>query len=139
MCACADTWKDAAPLVLRVVTGLIFAMHGWQKLSGGVDGVAGFLGSLGFPAAGFFAILLIVAELGGGILLILGALTHWTAKILVIVSLVALFTVHLTKGFFIMNGGYEYILLILAASFSLMVTGPGKWSVDSKYCSNSQV
>lgn len=115
---------------LRVVTGLIFAMHGYQKLAGGVDGVAGFLGSLGFPIPMVMAVLLIAAELGGGILLILGAFTHWSAKILVIVSTVALVTVHLDKGFFLKTGGYEFILLLLAASFSIMITGPGCWAVD---------
>ena len=131
-CVCAEKWGSYAPLVLRVVTGFVFAMHGWQKLQGGVPGVSGFLGMLGFPMPEVFAVLLIAAELGGGILLILGLWTHWTAKVLAFVALVALFSVHATKGFFISGGGYEYILLIFAASFSLMVTGAGKWSLDHK-------
>lgn len=129
-CSCASRWGAFAPLALRVVTGVIFAMHGWQKLQMGVPGVSGFLGGLGFPMPEVFAVLLIAAELVGGIFLILGVFTHWTAKVLVVVALVALVTVHLSKGFFLMNGGYEYILLILAASVSLMITGPGKYSLD---------
>lgn len=129
-CVCAEKWGSYAPLVLRVVTGLVFAMHGWQKLENGLPGVSGFLMSLGFPMPGLFAVLLIVAELGGGILLILGLWTHWIAKVLAFVALVALFTVHASKGFFISGGGYEYILLLFAASFSLMVTGAGKYSLD---------
>lgn len=131
-CACGGKWGEFAPFFLRVVVGLIFALHGWQKLQMGVPGVAGFLGSLGFPAPEFFAVLLIAAELGGGILLILGAFTHWVAKILAVVALIALLTVHISKGFFISEGGYEFILLILAASISVMVAGPGKWSLDHK-------
>jgi putative oxidoreductase len=107
-------------------------MHGWQKLQMGVPGVAGFLGSIGFPAPELFAVLLIAAELGGGILLIIGAYTHWVAKILAFVALVALLTVHVSKGFFVSEGGIEFILLLLAASISVMVTGAGKWSVDAK-------
>lgn len=118
-----------APFVLRVVTGLIFAMHGWQKLSGGVDGVASFLGTLGFPFPMLMAVLLIAAELGGGILLILGVFTHWVSKILVLVSLIALLTVHVTQGFFVNEGGFEFILLIFAATVSLAITGPGKWAL----------
>lgn len=131
-CNCAEKWGPFSHFFLRVVTGAVFAMHGWQKLTVmGVAGTSGFLGSLGFPAPDLFAILLIAAELGGGILLILGAWTHWVAKILAFVALVALLTVHITKGFFL--PGYEFILLILAASISLMVSGGGKWSVDHKY------
>lgn len=130
MCSWCSNWSDVGPLALRLATGAIFAMHGYQKLMGGVDPLAGFLASLGFPMPALFAVLLIVAELGGGILLILGALTHWTAKVLVVVSVVALVTVHLANGFFVNEGGYEFIMLILAASISLMFTGAGKWSVD---------
>ncbi len=130
-CMCAEKWGAVAPLVLRVVLGLIFAMHGWQKLTMmGIPGVSGFLTMLGFPLPDVFAVLLIAAELGGGILLILGLWTHWTAKVLALVSVVALFSVHASKGFFL--PGYEFILLILAASISVMITGAGKWSLDHK-------
>lgn len=130
LCSYMDSWRDYAPLVLRVVTGVIFAIHGWQKLQGGLPGVTGLVASLGFPMPEVFAVLLIAAELGGGILLILGLLTRWAAKSLVIVSLVALFLVHLPNGFSMATGGYEYILLLLAASVSVMLSGPGKWSLD---------
>lgn len=119
-----------APTVLRLATGLVFAMHGWQKLSTmGVEGVAGFLASLGFPAATLFAVLLIAIELLGGIALILGAFTYWAAALSAIVAFVAFFTVHVGNGFFIGGNGYEFILVLFAASVSLMLTGPGKWSV----------
>jgi putative oxidoreductase len=121
---------DVAPLILRVVTGLVFLMHGWQKVGMGVAGVTGFLGSLGFPAPEVMAVLLIAVEVGGGLLLILGAFTHWVSKVLAFVALVALLTVHLSKGFFVSGGGYEFALLLLAACIALALTGPGKWSVD---------
>ena len=130
MCNCAARAVDLAPFVLRVSLGLIFLLHGYQKLQTGVTGVGGFLAGLGFPAPEAFAILLIAAEIVGGILLILGLFTHWAAKLLAFVALVALLTVHVRNGFFLASNGYEYILLIFAASLSLMVTGPGKWSLD---------
>jgi len=122
--------QSLAPVVLRVVVGLVFALHGYQKLQGGVAGTAGFLGGLGFPMPEAFAILLIAAELVGGIFLIFGLFNYWTSRVLGIVAIVALLTVHVSKGFFVTSGGYEYILLILAATISLMITGPGKWSLD---------
>ena len=127
-----DSWRGYAPTVLRVVTGIIFALHGYQKLEGGLPMVAGMLEGMGFPAPMLFAVLLITAELGGGIFLILGFLTRPSAKILAIVSLVALVVVHLKNGFFMATGGYEYILLLLAACVSLMFSGAGKWSLDGK-------
>ena len=131
-CSCASRWGDAAPLVLRVVTGLIFALHGWQKLQGGVGQVTGMLTSMGFPMASVFAVILIAVELLGGIALILGVFTHWASKLLAVVAVVALVVVHLPNGFFMSNGGYEFILLLLAATISLMIGGPGKWSLDYK-------
>ncbi|MEK7511063.1 MAG: DoxX family protein [Patescibacteria group bacterium] len=130
-CNCGPKFAPVASLLLRVVVGVIFLVHGWQKLQGGIPGTAGFLGTLGFPAPEFFAVLLIAAEVIGGALLIIGLLTHWAAKILAIVSIVALVTVHLGKGFFVSGGGYEFILLLLVASLSVMAMGGGKWSVDA--------
>lgn len=131
-CSCGSKWADVAPLVLRVVTGLIFAMHGWQKLEGGLAGVAGMLGGMGFPLPMLFAVILIAVELVGGIALILGVFTHWAAKLSAVVAAVALVLVHLPNGFFMRDGGYEFILLLLAASVSLMITGAGKYSLDRK-------
>ena len=71
-------------------------------------------------------------EWGGGIALMLGLFTHWVAKVLSVVAIAALFTVHISKGFFIATGGYEFILLILVASLSLMITGPGAFALDNK-------
>jgi len=127
-----DAWRGYGPTVLRIVTGIIFALHGWQKVGFGLPQVAGMLEGMGFMLPFVFAVLLIAAELVGGIMLILGLFTRLAAKSLVIVSLVALFVVHLPNGFFMNTGGYEYILLLLAASVSLMLTGGGKWSLDSK-------
>ncbi len=131
-CVCGDKMRDLAPLVLRIAVGAAFAMHGWQKLEGGIPATAGFLSMLQFPAPELFAVLLIAAELGGGILLILGLYTHWVAKLLAFVALVAFATVHMKNGFFLSAGGYEYIMVLFAAAFSLMITGPGKWSLDKK-------
>lgn len=126
-------FAPVAPLVLRVSVGAIFLMHGWQKLSVmGMGGVEGMLNALGFPMAGVLSPILIAAEIIGGAFLILGLYTQWSAKILTIVAAVALVAVHLKNGFFLATGGYEFILLILAATVSVLITGPGKYSLDAK-------
>lgn len=130
-CKCTEKWVDVAPLALRIAVGLAFAMHGYQKLSGGLEGTAGFLAGIGFPLASLFAALLIAGELIGGIALMLGYLTHMSAKVLTFIALVALLTVHITHGFFLSGGGFEYILVLLAGALSLMITGAGKYSLDA--------
>lgn len=131
-CACAKNWGDAAPLVLRVVTGLVFLLHGLQKVAvdGGVPLFGGFLGAVSVPAPLFFAWVIVLLEVVGGAAIILGFLTHWVSKFFMIEMLVAILLVHISKGFFVQTGGYELALLLFAATFSLVVTGAGKWSVD---------
>ena len=129
----AVKWRDEALLFLRVATGLVFFMHGWQKWEGGLAQTAGFLASLQFPAPDVFAVLLIGIEVIGGVALILGAFTRLAAKLTAVVAVVALLTVHVSNGFFISNNGFEFILLILATCVAILVLGPGAWSADKKF------
>jgi putative oxidoreductase len=122
-------------LLLRVVLGGIMFAHGAQKLFGwfgghGRQGTAGFFGSLGFRGASALAVLVGLAE-ASGVLLALGFLTPLAAFGIAVVMVVAIATVHWTKGFFAGNGGYEFNLLILAGAVALAATGPGRFSIDN--------
>jgi putative oxidoreductase len=128
-CECAKNWGDVAPLALRVVAGIIFFMHGLQKATGDVSMFSGMLNSLGVPAPEIFSWIVILLEIGGGLALIVGFMTHWISKFLIILMVVAIFLVHIKNGFFGPKG-YEFPLLLLTATVSLMITGAGKWSVD---------
>ena len=133
MWRCGEKWQDLAPLLLRIAIGVVFVAHGYQKVFDmGMVNVAGFLGSLGVPLPLFFAYVVSYVELLGGAALILGLLTHWASKLLAINMLAALFLMHITKGIFVTNGGYELVLALLAGTLSLMITGAGKWSVDQR-------
>ena len=117
--------------ILRVVTGIVFFAHGWQKIF--VDGLnrfAGFLGQIGVPAPNFFSPLVAWVELLGGLALILGLFTRWATIPLAINMLVAAVTVHLKGGFFL-PAGYEYALVLLAASISLFLAGSGEFAIDN--------
>jgi putative oxidoreductase len=119
-------------LLLRVVVGLTFFMHGQQKLfgEGGVGGVGGFFGSLGVPAPGFFALVVSVLETVGGLALILGILTRVVGVLLAIDVIVAMLLVHAPNGFFAQNGGIELVLVLAAAALALALTGPGALAFD---------
>ncbi|MEK7176838.1 MAG: DoxX family protein [Patescibacteria group bacterium] len=137
-CNCFGKCRDWAPLVLRLALGTVFAWHGYDKIfTIGHEGVTGFLGSLGLPLPSLMAYILAYGEFIGGLLLIVGLFTHWAAKFGLIVALVAFFTVHVSNGFSIANGGYEFIMLIGAASLSLLITGAGKYSLDARWHKNS--
>ena len=98
----------------------------------GVDQIGSFLGSLGVPLAGLFAYFIIALEIFGGLALIAGIYTHWVAKLFALEMLSAFFLVHIKNGFYVADGGYEFVLLLFSASLSFSITGPGKWSLGKK-------
>ncbi|MGW9126866.1 DoxX family protein [Paenibacillus chitinolyticus] len=112
-----NKWQYGA-FILRIVLGLIFLVHGYQKFEGGLSGVAGFFGSLGLP--GFMAYVVAVIELAGGILMLIGLGTRWIAAAFAVIMLVAIFTAKLSLGF---TGGYELELALLGMSLGLFFTG----------------
>lgn len=128
-------WGIAA---LRMVVGLVFLVHGGQKLfMFGFAGTAGFFESIGIPAPMASAVLVTFVELLGGLALILGLGTRWVAIPLAITMITAFFTVHLSNGFFIGNNGYEFVLTLFVANITLVLAGPGALSVD-EYLANRQ-
>ena len=117
--------------LLRVIVGLVFFMHGQQKLfDNGIDGVEMFFGSLGVPLPGLAAVVVTTVETLGGLALILGLLTRIVAPLLVADMLVAALVVHRENGFFVANNGYELVLLLAAGALALVVTGPGAAALD---------
>lgn len=120
-------------LVLRLVTGTIFIVHGLPKfgLGGdrGLEELAGWLGSIGIPLPMLNAIMLASSEAIGGAMLIIGFFTRFAAATQVIAMLVAVFMVHYSHGL-AGEGGYEFALLLGAGAFVLMMDGAGRLSLD---------
>jgi putative oxidoreductase len=133
--------------VLRVTLGAIFVMHGYLGFAVvGPGGIAGYTTRMGYPAAlgpalGWY---LVLAHTVGGILLILGLWTRWAALAQVPIMASALFLHHLRQGFFLTGivvdatrgiaiaGGYEYTLLVLAATVTLVLGGGGAFTLDRR-------
>lgn len=123
---------DRGLLLLRIAAGVVFVMHGWQKLAVyGIAGVATGFGQLGFPMPTANAVLITVVELGGGLLLLAGAGTRIVASLLAFSMLVATLAVHAQAGFFLPNG-YEFSLTMMLISLALTQTGAGRFSVDAR-------
>lgn len=136
-----NTQDDVAPLVMRIMLGVVFFPHGAQKVFGwfggyGLDGTLNFFTqTMGIPLA--LAVLVVAAESLGALGLIAGFLTRVAAFGVASVMAGAIFMVHLKHGFFMnwsgkqAGEGFEYHLLAIALAIALMITGGGKASVDS--------
>jgi putative oxidoreductase len=128
----ARNWALLAP---RLVLGLVMTAHGAQKLFGwfggyGLKGTAGFFGEqLGLNPGLFWAALAGGGEFFGGLLLILGLVTHFAALTIGITMAVAIFTVH--SSAFFAPAGMEFPLALLALSIALLIGGGGALSLDA--------
>ncbi len=118
--------------ILRVVVGFILAVHGWQKLSD-MGAWEGMVAQLGVPAPQLFAVLSMVAELGGGIALMLGLLTPLAALAILVNMLVAIFVVHAEGGLLANNNGFEYPLTIASVALFFLARGAGPISLDHAF------
>ncbi len=118
--------------ILRVTMGAVFVGHGGRKLF--VDhftGVARNMAFLGLPAPEVLAVAATLIEFVGGLLLVLGLFTRWAAIVLAVDVAAALVFARLQGGFFLPDG-FEYSMVLLAATVALSLTGPGKAALDSR-------
>ncbi|MEM6265797.1 MAG: DoxX family protein [Bacteroidota bacterium] len=120
-----SNWQDKALALLRVIVGFLLFWHGTQKLFGypPTEGSHGELSTLLWIAG--------ILEFLGGILLMIGLFTRWTAFVLSGMMAVAYFMVFFGTSFLpIVNGG-ELAVLYCFVLFYLFFSGGGAWSIDS--------
>ncbi|MGI5125724.1 DoxX family protein [Pseudonocardia sp. CA-107938] len=124
--------RDAALLLARVVLGVVLIAHGLQKfVQNGIAGTAAAFEHMGIPGAPAAALYAAVVELGGGALLLLGAVTSIVAVLVALDMVGALLFVHAGNGVFVAGGGWELVGLILALALVLGAVGAGRFSVDA--------
>lgn len=128
-----DRYRNLGLLVARGIPGVIFLYHGYQKFDGGIDGVSGFLDSLGVPLPDVMAYVLTFGELIGGVLLILGLFTRLVALAFIVEMILAILLVRIDIGLIAPMGqgtGAELDLGLIAALAAVATCGPGTLSVD---------
>ena len=137
-------WRQWAPLPLRLMIGYGFLAHGWAKLSRGPEGFAKLLEQIGAPLPEVTAWVSTLIEILGGLAILTGAFVAVVSVPLIVMMLVAMFTVHLRYGFSAINTigltadgpqfgppGYEINLLYVAGLLALILGGAGPFSIDS--------
>ncbi|MBT2688783.1 DoxX family protein [Bacillus sp. ISL-47] len=121
---------EVGTLILRVVLGLTFFVHGLVKFQGGIENTAGWFSSIGLP--GFLATVVAGIELVGGIALVLGLFSRVVSALFVLLMAGAIIKVKLAGGF-LGNGqgaGYELDLALLAMAGAIAITGSKLFALD---------
>jgi putative oxidoreductase len=126
---------DIALLIVRLIVGFAIAAHGAQKLFGwfgghGLPGTGAFFEQLGWRPGRFFALGAGLGETGGGVLTLLGLGGPIGPALIVMVMVAAILAVHLPKGFWTANGGYELNSMYVAVALALAFAGFGAYSLD---------
>jgi len=126
-----STSADLALLVIRVVAGLAFMLHGWPKIQKPFD----WMGEDAF-APGIFLALAAVAEFGGGLAWILGLLTPLASFGIAATMAVAFWMHAVMRGDpFVSIGGpsYELAAVYFCIALLLFTLGPGRFSIDRRF------
>ncbi len=139
-CSVLSTSDSLAPTVLRLALGIMIFPHGAQKLLGWFGGY-GFAGTLHFFTVGMhipwiFALLSILTEFFGGVLLVAGLWTRLAAALVGINMATAMCFGPIHNGFFMNWGGnqkgegIEFFLLAIGIALALVILGGGAGSID---------
>ena len=121
---------EASTVMLRVVLGISFFIHGVAKFQGGIENTVGWFDSIGIP--GGLAYVVALVELIGGAALVLGLGTKIVAGLLSLVMLGAIFKAKLALGF-LGDGqmaGYELDVAFLAMAVFLAINGSRMLALD---------
>jgi putative oxidoreductase len=123
---------DWALLIARIIVGMVFMAHGAQKLFGffggpGLSATVQMMGPLGYLVA--------VGEFFGGLGIIVGFLSRFSATSITLIMLGAIGMIHSKVGFFMnwtgkqAGEGFEYHLLAIAVLMTIAIAGPGRFAI----------
>jgi putative oxidoreductase len=112
------------PLPLRIMLGITFLAHRVPSLAD-FGRMQGFVGRIGLPPEVAFVVATL--EIGGAMAMFAGIITRIAAALYIVLMLSTTLAVKLSRGFV---GGFEVDLLLLVMAASLIITGPGRASVE---------
>jgi putative oxidoreductase len=115
--------------LLRLIVGIVFIMHGTQKVMAGHEAITGGFTGMGVPLPSLSAFLITWLEFLGGIALVFGLITRVVAILLACDMLGAILLVHGKNGFFLPTG-FEFAMLMCTACIALALAGGGAASLD---------
>lgn len=123
--------RDVALLVARIGLGVVLLTHGLDKLDQGFGTTADGFAAMGIPAPEAAAAYALVAEIGGGALLIVGLLTPLAGLLVVGQMAGAFWFVHRGTEVLSSSGGWELVGVIGFLALVLAATGAGRISLDA--------
>lgn len=121
--------KDLPLLLIRLTLAYGFytpAMNKWND----IDSVADWFASMNYPLPKINAYMAAGTETLGFILLTIGFVSRIISFPLIIVMLVAIFTVHYGNGWDASNNGFEIPFYYLVMLFVVLIYGPGRYSLE---------
>ncbi len=121
---------DTGKLILRLMIGFLLLFHGWQKITGSLDGIAGALEANGFP--GFISYGVYLGEVVAPLLIIAGVFSRLAAIVVAFTIFVAVYLIHMGDIFALDRfGGWaiETQAFYFLSSIVLALLGSGKYSL----------
>jgi len=123
----AGLHPDWGITLVRLMTGLLFAVHGYQKFAGSIGGVTTLFAKLAIPFPGLMAPFIAILELVGGILLLLGVATRVVACLFAVEMLVTTLWVKMPSAGW---NASDLDRMLLVACVLLVLAGPGAAALD---------
>lgn len=117
---------DVSLLVIRLAVGIIFAAHGSQKMFGAFEGpglakIVEMMGPIGYLVA--------IGEFFGGLGIIFGFLSRFSAASIIVIMIGAIYMVHGKNGFFLEHKGFEYNIALIGLLIPIVILGPGSYAI----------
>ncbi|MDW5443243.1 DoxX family protein [Polaromonas sp. SM01] len=118
-------------LIGRALIALLFIPAGYGKIAG-FAGVSGYIASKGVPLPEVAAAIAVAAELGLGLLLLVGFQTRWAALLLAIFTAVITFIFHAFWADPSQSQAFFKNIAVVGGLLTIAAWGAGAWSVDAK-------